>query len=65
VLIGTRSPQPALFDGMTWGADTVLAETKKRIAALGLACVELAPLWDVDTEDDLARLERELPELAL
>ena len=65
VLIGTRAPQPELFEAMTWSTDTVLAETRQRIEALGLSAVELATLWDVDTESDLARLERELPELAL
>lgn len=65
VLIGTRAPQPGLFNDMTWSTGTVLAETRRRIAALNLRVVELAPLWDVDTESDLARLERELPEFAL
>jgi hypothetical protein len=65
VLIGTRAPHPGLFAGMTWGTASVLAETRARIAALRLKSIELAPLWDVDTEPDLARLERELPELAL
>lgn len=65
VLIGMRAPRPELFSGMTWGAPTVLAETRRRIAALNLRAIELAPLWDVDTEDDLARLEREHAELAL
>lgn len=65
VLIGTRAPQPGLFTGMTWGTASVLAETRARIAALGLTSRELDMLWDVDTEPDLARLERELPELAL
>jgi rSAM/selenodomain-associated transferase 1 len=65
VLIGTRAPQPWLFDDMNWGTETVLGETRARIAARGITCAELAPLWDVDTEDDLARLERELPETAL
>ena len=65
VLIGTRALQPELFEPMAWGTDTVLAETRERIAALGLSAVELATLWDVDTESDLARLELELPELAL
>ena len=65
VLIGARAPHPELFTGMTWGTDTVLAETRKRIAALGLKAIELGPLWDVDSEDDLARMERELPALAL
>ena len=65
VLIGTRAPCPGLFIDMVWGMPTVLAETRKRIAALRLRAVELEPLWDVDTEADLARLERELPALAL
>jgi hypothetical protein len=65
VLIGARAPHPELFAGMAWGTNTVLAETRKRIAALGLKAIELAPLWDVDCEDDLARMERELPALAL
>jgi rSAM/selenodomain-associated transferase 1 len=65
VLIGMRKPQPALFSDMAWGGPAVLAETRKRIAALKLKATELAPLWDVDTEGDLARLEREHAELSL
>jgi uncharacterized protein len=65
VLIGARAPQPALFRNIVWGTLTVLAETRERIAALNLKSVELSPLWDVDTESDLARLENELPALAL
>jgi len=65
VLIGARSAHAELFTGIAWGTATVLAETRTHISALGIACVELAPLWDVDTESDLARLEREYPELAL
>lgn len=65
VLIGMRGPHPALFTDMTWGTSAVLAETRKRIAALRLEAVELDPLWDVDSEDDLARLEREHSDLAL
>jgi rSAM/selenodomain-associated transferase 1 len=65
VLIGSRAPQAELFSGINWGTPTVLAETRDRIAALKLKAVELNPLWDVDTESDLARMERELPELAL
>ena len=65
VLIGARAAHPELFAGMTWSTATVLAETRKRIAALGLKAIELSPLWDVDCEDDLARMEQELPALAL
>ena len=56
VLIGLRRPQPALFADMRWGTETVMAETRRRAAELGLAVRELAPLWDVDVPDDLERL---------
>jgi rSAM/selenodomain-associated transferase 1 len=65
VLIGTRTPQPAIFAGIAWGTNTVLAETRARIIEQRLALMEQPPLWDVDTEADLARLEREFPELKL
>ena len=65
VLIGARTTHPGLFADMTWGTSTVLAETRARIAARGLTSRELPPLWDVDTEDDLARMEPAFPELAL
>jgi rSAM/selenodomain-associated transferase 1 len=65
VLIGTRTPQPAIFAGIAWGANTVLAETRGRIIEQRLGLTEQPPLWDVDTEADLAQLEREFPELKL
>ena len=65
VLIGTRTPQPAIFADIAWGTNTVLAETHARIMEQRLVLSEQPPLWDVDTEADLARLERELPELKL
>lgn len=65
VLIGARAAQPQLFSGIAWGTAAVMAETRARIAALGLNAAELPALWDVDTEDDLARCERMFPEMAL
>jgi uncharacterized protein len=65
VLIGARAAYPQLFSGIGWGTPKVLAETRARIAALGLTCRELPALWDVDTEADLARCERLFPEMAL
>jgi uncharacterized protein len=65
VLIGTRVPQAELFAGIAWSIDTVLAQTRARVTALGLRAIELLPLWDVDGESDLARMERELPALTL
>ena len=65
VLIGARRPIAELFSGIAWSTATVLAETRARIAALGLTCVEQETLWDIDTEADYARFERAFPELAL
>jgi uncharacterized protein len=65
VLIGTRVPQPAIFAGIAWGTGSVLADTRTRIIEQRLMLTEQPPLWDVDTEADLARLEREFPELKL
>ena len=65
VLIGVHVAHAGLFTDMVWSTDTVLAETKARIASLGLKCIELPTLWDVDIEANLTRLEREIPELSL
>ena len=65
VLIGARVARPQLFSDVAWGTAAVTQETRARIASLELRCVALDPLWDVDTENDLARLEREIPELTL
>jgi hypothetical protein len=65
VLLGMRKPQPALFSNIAWGGSTVLAQTRVRIVEHRLMLVERPPLWDVDTENDLARLEREFPEFKI
>jgi rSAM/selenodomain-associated transferase 1 len=59
VLIGLRQPCGSLFPNMEWSTAAVMAETRKRLRALGLSWRELAPLWDVDTPEDFARLQRE------
>jgi rSAM/selenodomain-associated transferase 1 len=56
VLIGMRRAQPALFSDMRWSSADVMAQTRRRLQALGLAWQEPATLWDIDTPDDLARL---------
>jgi rSAM/selenodomain-associated transferase 1 len=65
VLIGTRTPQPAIFADIAWGTGTVLADTRTRVIEQRLMLIEQPPLWDVDTEAEYARLEREFPELKL
>ncbi len=64
MLIGLRVPRPEVFEGVAWGSERVLAETRVRLRALGLRWSEPATLWDVDRPEDLDRLAREVPELA-
>lgn len=65
VLLGMREAQPRLFSNIAWGGSSVLADTRARIVEQRLMLVERPPLWDVDTEIDLARLDCEFPELKL
>lgn len=55
-LIGMKRLHPELFSDMTWSVPTVMEETRRRLAALGVGARELAPIWDVDTPEDLERL---------
>ena len=61
-LIGLRVPHLELFRDVAWSTSSVLAETLRRAGAKGLTIACLPPWFDVDTPDDLERLERELTE---
>lgn len=61
VLVGVaRSPAAELFEAIAWGGAMVMQETRARLARGNWRWRELAPLWDVDRPEDLARL-RQLP----
>lgn len=56
-LIGLRTVYPELFVQMPWSTAAVREETLQRAAALGLK-VALLPTWfDIDTYEDLQRLQ--------
>ena len=55
-LIGLTRSEAALFAGMPWSTDAVMAETRKRLDMLGFRWHELETLWDVDRPDDYRRL---------
>ncbi|GIX22727.1 MAG: hypothetical protein KatS3mg121_1510 [Gammaproteobacteria bacterium] len=55
-LVGCRRMQAALFQAIDWGTERVMAQTRARLASLGLGARELPPLWDVDRPADLERL---------
>jgi len=57
-LIGLRRVSRRLFDGIAWGRPQVLAQTRRRLRALGWRWKELRTLWDVDRPEDVARLRR-------
>ena len=61
-LIGLSRCDPELFRDIPWGGSEALAETRRRIAALGWRVVELPALWDVDRPEDLERLPEEMRE---
>lgn len=56
VLLGLRRMDNRLFEGVAWGTDRVLNQTRERLAALGWPWEELETLWDVDRPEDLERL---------
>ncbi len=56
-LIGGTPPVPDLFTAMPWGTTRLLAETRARLAHVGVTWRELAPLREVDTMEH-ARAER-------
>jgi hypothetical protein len=55
-LIGLTHPDRRLFEDIAWGGETVMAETRRRLAALGWKWRELDTLWDVDRPEDYQRL---------
>jgi hypothetical protein len=59
-LIGLRQPRPELFVAMPWSTERVLGLTLERARRSGLRTHVLSPWFDVDTEADLRRLQREI-----
>ena len=63
VLIGARRIDAAMFDGIEWGAPTVLDQQRRQLRASGLSWHEMETLWDVDRPEDLPRLRNLKPAL--
>jgi rSAM/selenodomain-associated transferase 1 len=59
--IGLRRADPAVFRDVPMSVATTAAVQRARLAALGLATVELAPLVDVDTITDARRVAAAAP----
>lgn len=55
-LIGLTRCDTRLFEGIPWGENGVMDETRVRLSALGWRWQELETLWDVDRPEDYQRL---------
>jgi len=60
VLIGQRREVPGLYERISWSTSQVWQQTRDQLMASGTSFVELPGWYDVDTLDDLSRLDREL-----
>ena len=67
-LIGMRTVHAELFGGVEWGTASVLTDTLRAADRAGIEARLIRAAYDVDTIDDLHRLERDLqaapPDLA-
>jgi len=59
-LIGMKRPYPRLFQGIDWSTEQVIPQTLAACRALGLSVHRLPEWYDVDVEEDLGRLRRDL-----
>jgi len=59
-LIGLRTSHPELFAAMPWSTERVLPLTLERARRSELRTHVLHPWFDVDTEADLVRLQRDI-----
>jgi len=58
VLIGARRLERRALTGILWSSGRELAQTRRRLAALGLSFSEEAPLMDIDTPKDYREARR-------
>lgn len=56
VLIGLSRVDTSLFDGISWGTDQVMEQTRGRLKALNWRWQELPTLSDIDRPEDLELL---------
>jgi rSAM/selenodomain-associated transferase 1 len=59
-LIGMRTVHPELFEGVAWGTSSVLTDTLRIADRAGIDARLIRPAYDLDTIEDLRRLEGDL-----
>lgn len=63
-LIGLTKRQPKLFNNIAWSTDSVLKQTTNQAKKLHLTVESLPKWYDVDTPQDLKRLQHEIAHLS-
>jgi len=64
VLVAANRIRPDAFARIGWGGPDVMAEQRSRLREGSWRWRELAPLWDVDRPEDLARIRSGIPGVA-
>lgn len=59
VLLGFSHKLPSLLDGILWGSNQVMQQTRKRLADLRITFAEMPALNDVDLPEDLVHVPSE------
>lgn len=62
-LVGVSDRVPDMFEGIAWGSDAVMAQTRSHLRSRSLAWQELPAMADIDTPRDLQRLLQSHPDL--
>jgi len=57
--VGCQAPHPGMFEGVEWSSPETLAQTVAAMKRCGMVVSFLDTCYDVDTPEDLARLEAE------
>lgn len=63
-LLGSSRLVPELFEHISWGSGTVFQETKDALQRAGCSYSVLIEWYDIDTDEDLARLREEITYLS-
>lgn len=57
--VGCRAPHPGMFEGVEWSSPETLVQTVAAMERCGMVASFLDTCYDVDTPEDLARLQAE------
>ena len=64
-LIGMEKVHGGLFERIAWGTGSVLTDTLRAAERLGVEARLISSTYDIDTIEDLRRLERDLASVAM